>query len=282
MLWFFCCCQELHHLACCLWPVKDKPVEALCLREKKDTAAKQHKRCPSSNFALWLPHQSWLWIACSRFTSIHKLLRKGFPLLNGGEVEKGGGGGGLKIVHFGDEQPQRGASSALGDRYLATGSHVAKSRSCLLSFISPSHSNTLPSLLYTSAHLLLSHVLPPSFFEWLVKGWTLNRVLQSVRKVTVFDVLFIDVSLHIFPSPLFLSILPSFSFYRESGWSLGDKLTGASSDLPLKHFLLSSRFRTGVTKATPFNKNSDRYRLWTPFLGWFMNADSCIRVLLYP
>lgn len=80
-------------------------------------------------------------------------------------MEKGGGGGGLKIVHFGDEQPQRGAFSALGDRYLATGSHVAKSRSCLLSFISPSHSNTLPSLLYTSAHLLLSHVLPPSFFE---------------------------------------------------------------------------------------------------------------------
>lgn len=38
---------------------------------------------------------------------------------------------GVKIVHFGDEQPQRGASSALGDRYLATGSYVAKTRPCL-------------------------------------------------------------------------------------------------------------------------------------------------------
>lgn len=44
MLWFFCCCQELHHLACCLWPVKDKPVEALCLREKKKTLQQNNTR----------------------------------------------------------------------------------------------------------------------------------------------------------------------------------------------------------------------------------------------
>lgn len=75
---------------------------------------------------------------------------------------------GVKIVHFGDEQPQRGASSALGDRYLATGSHVAKTRSCLVFFFSlslsrfhfHSHSNTRPSLLYTSTHLFLSHSPP--------------------------------------------------------------------------------------------------------------------------
>lgn len=46
MLWFFCCCQELHHLACCLWPVKDKPVEALCLREKKRHCSKTTQEVP--------------------------------------------------------------------------------------------------------------------------------------------------------------------------------------------------------------------------------------------
>ncbi len=49
----------------------------------------------------------------------------------------------MKIAHFGDEQPQRGASSALGDRYLATRSYAARTRSCLVFFLSLSLSFSL-------------------------------------------------------------------------------------------------------------------------------------------
>lgn len=123
----------------------------------------------------------------------------------------------MKIVHFGDEQPQRGASSALRDRYLATGSHVAKTRSCLVLFFPPlsyfhSHSNTDPPS-SMCLHAALLH-LSPSFSHCLVKGGTLNGGFTvSVKKE--------NHSLSIHPSfhtchrvtLSFFSLSPSFSLF---------------------------------------------------------------------
>lgn len=159
--WSGFCCQELFvfccifgvcvFFSCCSWPDKDDGT--LSFR-------KRHCRRINAGGALvptltaLLADSLWLWIACLCSGSFHKLLRKGLRSLRG-----------VEIVHFGDEQPQRGASSALRDRYLATGCHVAKTKSCL-GFFSPL---SLPLFHF---HPLLCMSYPPLFSDWLVKGWT--------------------------------------------------------------------------------------------------------------
>lgn len=194
----------------------------------------------------------------------------------------------MKIVHFGDEQPQRGASSALGDRYLATRSHVAKARPCLVFFFPVSfilltqlHTSLSQFIYNTSFFQTFLLYLSSSFSDWLDKGWTLKWGLQSVlRKETfLFNLLFIDLSFQICHS---VNLEISFSFvflsFSESGWSLVYKLTGASSPENISSPLLQDSSNQG----SAFNKNlTERYRFWMPFLSWFMNADSLF-VLLYP
>lgn len=101
-----------------------------------------------------------------------------------------------KLFILGDRQPQRDASSVLGDRYFAAGCHVAKTKSCLgfcplpLSFLSH-------SLLCRSPLFSFLCVLP--FFFFLLQ--------PLLAKVTVFHLLCIDPSflMSCFPPSLFLS-----------------------------------------------------------------------------
>lgn len=164
------CVCFFNHSACCLWPVKDKP--ALCFSRghcRKIRGGIQFQLCTlTALFADSRDYES-LALALPAFTN------------GSGKAHWGWGRrrrDGVKIVHFGDEQPQRGASSALGDRYLATGNHVAKTRSCLVFFVFfshslfhfHSHSNTLASLLCVSTPLSFTHPPsispPPSLTDW--------------------------------------------------------------------------------------------------------------------
>lgn len=115
-----------NHSACCLWPVKDKP--ALCFSRghcRKIRGCIQFQLCTLT--ALFADSRNYesLALALPAFTNGSGKAHWGW-----GQRRRDG----VKIVHFGDEQPQRGASSALRDRYLATGNHVAKTRSCLVFF----------------------------------------------------------------------------------------------------------------------------------------------------
>ena len=145
-------------------------------------------------------------------------------------------------------------SSAFWDRYLAIGSHVAKTRSCPAMFLSLSlslslsfavfhfhaHSNTLPSL----SHLILSQIIPPSLASLSPN----NELLLGLWQKLFF--LLQGNSWHRFFSfSLSDSLFISFSFYCESGWSLEYELTGASS---LLNCFLSFPFSSPLFSSLPF------------------------------
>lgn len=214
-----CCLQQRGQfslLSSCLWSVEDKRLLA-----SDNTGGDQFHRCTLTALFADSCDYELLVLAAPAFTNCS----------------------GKAFLHWGREGWRWRWRD--GVRYLATWSHVAKTRSCLvfffpLSFLFHSHSNTQPSLLHMSAHLFLhtasSISPPPSLADWS-KDEHLTGVLQSVLRKTVFYPLFIHLSFHICHRLTleiafsFFFIIPSrsFSFYCESGWSLEYKLTGASS-----------------------------------------------------
>lgn len=134
-----------------------------CLRNDKDngtlSSRKRHCRRINTGGALvpalhfdclvsWQSDYELLVFASAAFTNCW------------GKACTGWGANEVEIVHFGDEQPERGASSAHRGRYLATRCHIAKTKSRLRFFS--------PSLTFIFTHS--SVCLIPLFSLWLVKG----------------------------------------------------------------------------------------------------------------